>query len=53
MSQMATDTSIVGRGNQDGAQLFRQWFEELGQVAENDVGAAFTRFDGGSDARRA
>jgi benzoyl-CoA reductase subunit B len=41
MSQTATDTSIVGRGNQDGAQLFRQWFEELGEVAENDVGAAY------------
>ncbi len=41
MSQMATDTSLVGRGNQDGAQLFRQWFEELGQVAENDAGAAY------------
>jgi benzoyl-CoA reductase subunit B len=38
---MATDTSIVGRGNQDGAQLFREWFEELDQAAENDVSAAY------------
>ncbi|MCK5439584.1 MAG: 2-hydroxyacyl-CoA dehydratase, partial [Gemmatimonadetes bacterium] len=38
---MATDTSIVGRGNQDGAQLFREWFEELDQVAENGTGAAY------------
>jgi benzoyl-CoA reductase subunit B len=38
---MATDTSIVGRGNQDGAQLFREWFEELDQAAENDTGAAY------------
>ncbi len=41
MSQMATDTSIVGRGNQDGAQLFREWFQELDQAAENDTGAAY------------
>jgi benzoyl-CoA reductase subunit B len=38
---MATDTSIVGRGNQDGAQLFREWFQELDQAAENDTGAAY------------
>ncbi|MFQ5399981.1 MAG: 2-hydroxyacyl-CoA dehydratase subunit D [Anaerolineae bacterium] len=26
-------SEIVGRGNRDGAQLFRQWFQELNQVA--------------------
>ncbi len=35
------DASIVGRGNTDGAALFRRWFEELGQVAAADRGAAY------------
>jgi benzoyl-CoA reductase subunit B len=35
------DASIVGRGNTDGASLFRQWFEELTQVAEENRGAAY------------
>ncbi|MCC7431223.1 2-hydroxyacyl-CoA dehydratase [bacterium] len=28
--------NIVGRGNRDGGNLFREWFEELGNVAKND-----------------
>lgn len=32
---------IVGRGNRDGAQLFRNWFDELSAVAENDGRAAY------------
>jgi len=30
MSQTAGDDSIVGRGNREGARLFRQWFDGLG-----------------------
>ena len=33
--------SIVGRGNRDGAALFRQWFEGLGQTAETGGHAAY------------
>ncbi len=33
--------SIVGRGNRDGARLFREWFEDLSQRAERDEGAAY------------
>ncbi|MFQ6114769.1 MAG: 2-hydroxyacyl-CoA dehydratase subunit D [bacterium] len=32
---------IVGRGNREGAQLFRQWFQELTKVAEKDGGSAY------------
>lgn len=32
---------IVGRGNQDGARLFKQWFELLGQTAETNGLAAY------------
>jgi benzoyl-CoA reductase subunit B len=33
--------SIIGRGNQDGAQLFREWFAELGEAAEAGRGGAY------------
>ncbi len=33
--------SIVGRGNKAGADLFREWFGELGQTAEAGEGAAY------------
>ena len=32
---------IVGRGNVEGANLFRDWFAELGDAAKNDRGAAY------------
>jgi len=41
MADTERDPSIVGRGNKDGAGLFRQWFDELGQVAADDRGAAY------------
>jgi benzoyl-CoA reductase subunit B len=41
MPDTAQDASIVGRGNTEGASLFRQWFEELNQVAEENRGAAY------------
>jgi hypothetical protein len=28
-----SDAAIVGRGNKDGARLFREWFEGLGAAA--------------------
>jgi benzoyl-CoA reductase subunit B len=34
-------TEIVGRGNRDGARLFRQWFAELNDTAENGGQAAY------------
>jgi benzoyl-CoA reductase subunit B len=38
----AIDTGeIVGRGNRDGAQLFRDWFADLHQAAEEGRGAAY------------
>ncbi len=33
--------TIVGRGNRDGAELFRQWFEGLTRAAEEERGAAY------------
>ena len=32
---------IVGRGNREGARLFREWFEGLNQAAERDERAAY------------
>ncbi len=32
---------IVGRGNVEGADLFRDWFAELGEAAKNNRGAAY------------
>jgi benzoyl-CoA reductase subunit B len=34
-------TDIVGRGNRDGARLFRQWFADLNDAAENGGQAAY------------
>jgi benzoyl-CoA reductase subunit B len=37
-----TDTNgIVGRGNREGARLFRQWFDGLGVAAEEGRGGAY------------
>lgn len=38
---MTQEETIVGRGNRDGAELFRQWFGELSQAAERGEGAAY------------
>ncbi|MGD2216075.1 MAG: 2-hydroxyacyl-CoA dehydratase family protein [Gemmatimonadales bacterium] len=41
MASGKIDDGIVGRGNRDGAQLFRVWFEELTEAAEADRGGAY------------
>ncbi|MGD8867628.1 MAG: 2-hydroxyacyl-CoA dehydratase family protein [Gemmatimonadales bacterium] len=41
MAEKTTDTTIVGRGNKDGARLFRVWFDELTRAAEDEQGAAY------------
>ncbi len=38
---MTVDASIVGRGNRDGARLFREWFEGLSAAAERGERAAY------------
>jgi benzoyl-CoA reductase subunit B len=35
------EAGIVGRGNAEGARLFREWFDELGVAAEEGRGAAY------------
>ncbi|RMD99405.1 MAG: hypothetical protein D6814_05605 [Calditrichaeota bacterium] len=37
----ANDNGLVGRGNKEGASLFRQWFSELTAVAENGGKSAY------------
>ncbi len=41
MSVAGSTGSIVGRGNEEGAELFREWFEGLGRAAADDRGAAY------------
>lgn len=41
MTEQQVDNPLVGRGNKDGALLFRQWFQELGEVAERGGQAAY------------
>ena len=41
METAANDPSIVGRGNREGARLFRQWFDELTRAAEEGRGGAY------------
>jgi len=41
MGAAATEDGIVGRGNREGARLFREWFEGLTQAAEQERGAAY------------
>ena len=41
MSKTQIDDTIVGRGNKEGAALFRQWFGELDQVAEKGGQSAY------------
>ncbi len=38
---MTEKETIVGRGNRDGAALFRRWFDELNEVAERGDRAAY------------
>jgi benzoyl-CoA reductase subunit B len=35
------DGAVVGRGNRDGAALFRSWFDDLTQAAEDGRSAAY------------
>ena len=32
-----TEMGLVGRGNKDGARLFREWFDGLTEAAESDL----------------
>lgn len=41
MSAEAGTNGIVGRGNREGARLFRQWFDGLGAAAEEERGGAY------------
>ncbi len=41
MKPQASTDVIVGRGNCEGAQLFREWFEELSQTAETGGQSAY------------
>ncbi len=41
MTKKILDDGIVGRGNRDGARLFREWFSSLGDVAEQERNAAY------------
>ncbi|MEQ9569658.1 MAG: 2-hydroxyacyl-CoA dehydratase family protein [Longimicrobiales bacterium] len=38
---MSTATDIVGRGNAEGARLFKDWFGELGEAADDGREAAY------------
>lgn len=41
MTDTAAAASIVGRGNDDGARLFREWFQELTAAADQGRGGAY------------
>ena len=41
MSEQQRDTGLVGRGNREGAELFRQWFAGLGRTAAEGGPAAY------------
>lgn len=41
MNQNPENDEIVGRGNKEGAQLFRQWFQQLTEIAEQGGKAAY------------
>ena len=38
---MSNEASIVGRGNRDGARLFREWFQDLTDAADRGERAAY------------
>lgn len=41
MSERQPENTLVGRGNREGADLFRQWFTQLGRTAEEGGPAAY------------
>ena len=41
MTQVKTEDPLVGRGNREGAQLFRDWFSELNDVADSGGHSAY------------
>ena len=41
MTDLTVDGSIVGRGNKDGARLFREWFDGLTQAASDGRGGVY------------
>ena len=41
MTTQSTTSGLVGRGNTDGAQLFRDWFSELSRTAETGGKSAY------------
>ncbi len=41
LKTMTIDDGIVGRGNREGGKLFREWFKELNQVAEDEGQSAY------------
>jgi len=41
MPDLTVDGTIVGRGNKDGARLFREWFDGLTQAAAEGRGGAY------------
>jgi hypothetical protein len=41
MTEQQINNPLVGRGNKEGAQLFREWFQALGEVAERGGQAAY------------
>ena len=40
-TETTQQSDIVGRGNRDGAQMFRDWFAELGETAEKGEQSAY------------
>ena len=41
MPEQTASEKLVGRGNRDGAALFRQWFEDLAETAETGAPCAY------------
>jgi benzoyl-CoA reductase subunit B len=41
MPDLTVDGTIVGRGNRDGARLFREWFDDLSRAAADGRGGAY------------
>ncbi|MGA8224454.1 MAG: hypothetical protein WB780_22605, partial [Candidatus Acidiferrales bacterium] len=41
MGDRQQENGIVGRGNREGADLFRQWFAELNRTADQDSPSAY------------